>query len=1086
LSDRPTIELIRPDDLVNLEVEGINLRIDRHPAAVPALVVDDAAQPAWLAVRFPPQSVGETAWFEASNVEADTGNAQPRQADALDAAAPPDVITPPLDSLGLVPFQADRELNGAIGHGSRLVFAFPAGTRIPLDSASLLDWSRLAPSVSATAAVSPGSTAPNPQPEIQEPAETETAIELPYRLVISPNTGATWKSRGRPFSSRGRTELWHTRLVLPEGGETAELWQAGPAPLRAIWSPDYPQAAAAGSFPNLGRTPLTGDDRRQIVILTSAFTGWESTSTGPAGSVADMLGALSRFEAPLRRAYVPKPFEADLLMLSSLGGWLRSRGEWAPPHSASPSRPSRFASDAVLRALFAAAAPTATVLAPAGKVRIAALGREDAESPVSAAAKPERLDLSEWVHVAAQGRDHYVRIVYEGRLLPFGHLASLVKVTERRFEEVNGVVGAYLIQHMYVVVRQPVREFDSGDRAMPLKRVQVTTLVTPDIAEPLPHGTKSFWIEVLSGSSRIPFQFHCIGTDVGGNAGDFTIPMMFVSEAVADQSAVAAEYNSPTQLAAGTSRDASVPGQRIMFAESSGGSDNTRLVADALSFVVDPETAAIPALLYADVHVPQVKELVGTDAASRICLADGYLAKVADAGAGVFAEIVQPAATALNSASLARDTLGVEFQAQKAGGFATPNLGVSTLSSAYGPLAGTADSAFSNTFDPSSFFGGLSAQLFGTFDLKDIVAAGSLGDNAPKLTTSSQTDGAGGTVVETAFDWAPGVNPTKLSLGPATFTPNTAGSSGFTVHGLIRRHVGAAGDPTSSFTGKLTGFDVQIVDAIAVHFASFSFAGVSGAKQNVSVQLAEKPMSFIGDLQFVNDLADQLPPGLFSDGPSLDLIDNPAGIRAGFAFALPPLSVGVFALKDVALDAAVTLPFTEGKPAFDFSVSRRDHPFLLAVAIFGGGGFFHLQCDTAGMKQLEAALEFGAAASIDIGVASGGVHIMAGIYFSLQRADTATGSTLAATLSGYLRMGGSLSVLGIVTVSIEFNLSFTYDGARHKAYGRATLTIEIEVACFSKSVDLTVERAFGGQGDPTFNQLITKPAIWSEYALAFA
>ena len=53
---------------------------------------------------------------------------------------------------------------------------------------------------------------------------------------------------------------------------------------------------------------------------------------------------------------------------------------------------------------------------------------------------------------------------------------------------------------------------------------------------------------------------------------------------------------------------------------------------------------------------------------------------------------------------------------------------------------------------------------------------------------------------------------------------------------------------------------------------------------------------------------------------------------------------------------------------------------------------------------LEAAFEFGATASIDIGVASGGVHIMAGIYFSL-RAQGA-GTDLAPTLVGYLRMGG--------------------------------------------------------------------------------
>jgi len=93
---------------------------------------------------------------------------------------------------------------------------------------------------------------------------------------------------------------------------------------------------------------------------------------------------------------------------------------------------------------------------------------------------------------------------------------------------------------------------------------------------------------------------------------------------------------------------------------------------------------------------------------------------------------------------------------------------------------------------------------------------------------------------------------------------------------------------------------------------------------------------------------------------------------------------------------------------------------------------------------------------------------------------------LAAVLSGYLRMGGSLSVLGLIRISIEFNLSFTYDSGRDKAYGRATLTVEVEVAFFSKSIELTVERAFGGKGDPGFGDLFEKPEVWSDYATAFA
>jgi hypothetical protein len=58
---------------------------------------------------------------------------------------------------------------------------------------------------------------------------------------------------------------------------------------------------------------------------------------------------------------------------------------------------------------------------------------------------------------------------------------------------------------------------------------------------------------------------------------------------------------------------------------------------------------------------------------------------------------------------------------------------------------------------------------------------------------------------------------------------------------------------------------------------------------------------------------------------------------------------------------------------------------------------------------------------------------------------------------------------------------------KDKAYGRATLTVHVSVLCFSASVDLTVERAFGGNsGDPTFAQLMNTAEVWADYALAFA
>ena len=59
---------------------------------------------------------------------------------------------------------------------------------------------------------------------------------------------------------------------------------------------------------------------------------------------------------------------------------------------------------------------------------------------------------------------------------------------------------------------------------MPYKHVRLTTLVTPDIAEPDPvvADGQSFWVDVKTGpepdpKDRARFAFHGVGTDVDGN-----------------------------------------------------------------------------------------------------------------------------------------------------------------------------------------------------------------------------------------------------------------------------------------------------------------------------------------------------------------------------------------------------------------------------------------------------------------------------------------------------------------------------------------------------------------------------------------
>jgi hypothetical protein len=142
----------------------------------------------------------------------------------------------------------------------------------------------------------------------------------------------------------------------------------------------------------------------------------------------------------------------------------------------------------------------------------------------------------------------------------------------------------------------------------------------------------------------------------------------------------------------------------------------------------------------------------------------------------------------------------------------------------------------------------------------------------------------------------------------------------------------------------------------------------------------------------------------------------------------------------------------------------------------------------AGVQILEASFEFGACVALDFGVASGSVSVMAGIYFRMEADD--------ASLTGYLNVKGRVSVLGLITASLELALELTYEFASGKCVGRATMIIEVEVLFFSASVEVTCEKRFAGSnGDPSFAQIMapypdpvtgdeTEP--WEQYCDAFA
>lgn len=237
---RPDVEarLLRPTDLVDLTLEAFHCRTeeDSHTSV---LVADDDAH---LVIHFPPQHIGEQAWESLANGQSEHRSAEP----------------------------------------SRLVFAVPSGTRIPWQiDAILAALPDLELSVAAGATPRGESSGSSPEP----PAQLETAIEAPYRLVVSPSRGARFQHKARPVGPEGRSELWRTDLDLTDD----------PA-VRGLWARDNDAPLSPAPTPQ----SLTREDRMAIVKQTH-------------GGDTD---------------FADRPLEVRRLALSSLGAWLDWAGFW--------------------------------------------------------------------------------------------------------------------------------------------------------------------------------------------------------------------------------------------------------------------------------------------------------------------------------------------------------------------------------------------------------------------------------------------------------------------------------------------------------------------------------------------------------------------------------------------------------------------------------------------------------------------------------------------------------------------------------------------------------------------------------------
>jgi hypothetical protein len=377
-------------------------------------------------------------------------------------------------------------------------------------------------------------------------------------------------------------------------------------------------------------------------------------------------------------------------------------------------------------------------------------------------------------------------------------------------------------------------------------------------------------------------------------------------------------------------------------------------------------------------------------------------------------------------------------------------------------------------------------------DVPAAIAASGVGSGPAAVLTeaAASIEGAIGTVlgaVELLEQFANGELPDELSarfewrpeLLPWPSNDPIFVPKGPTPYRNLTLSVEASGNDLT-VTCSLDSFDIDLV-VLVLKFERVQFRSRAGKKPEIDVSFEK--FEFAGPLAFIETLRQVIPLDGFSDPPEVSVTSE--GISAGFSMGLPNLSFGVFSLENLSLAAGFTAPFVGPPMSTWFRFCERENPSRLTVMMFGGGFFFGVTVDAKGLQVAEGAIEFGAAISVDFGVASGSVSAMAGLYFKIESGNV--------TLAGYFRLRGEVEALGIVSVTIELYLEMKYETASGKCVGTATIKIDIDVTLFSTTISITCSKKFAGSGpDPTLaemfdvNTATATSTDWDLYCGAFA
>ncbi len=672
-------------------------------------------------------------------------------------------------------------------------------------------------------------------------------------------------------------------------------------------------------------------------------------------------------------------------------------------------------------------------------------------------------------------RDQYVETVEQGYLFPFGHRASLATISQR---EVTGQIGG-LIQDLVLTVQEAEKRYDGlaeggyphQGREMPLKSVRIAR----EHSRP-------------AGASNA-FPLDVTATDGNGNQINFNVTMLFVRDNEVRTGQRLEEVTEQFQ------REATVEinGQRVALADSRLSGSDTEAAVAMMDFGVQRTDISgpvqppfLPLIRGADVSVPAIEQLLGSAAGSvssstpnrvKMAFHPRYLAKgflPSDNPKQVFAKFFG-------------SIPGLSVPAERAGGLAAPKFpALDGLSRTLGPVAGVQTLIEDLPITPATLIG--STKLLGVIDLMEMIDKikpsqekdlpsdlQNLFDNLEHfqgfLTNPLLTTVRAGSDFETRFLWKPKIKETGL---PAPLEKTPAGDMQLIMKGRIKKSRNAAG--AFEVDGALKNFRLAFGDLLTLDFEILAFKFRPGEKMRPEIKV--RSFEFGKALAFVKPILKLL--STVGLGDAFKVQPQADGVIVRYGVGLPAFGLGVLNLADIAFSSSMSLPFVEGKPAaVRVSLSERSRPFLVSVSIFGGTGFFAVEVRTDKTVRVEAAIEFGGIASINLlGIVKGGVYLFAGVYVSLESGGVAA----VPAISGFVRLGGYLDVLSIISVSIEFYLALEYKSEKLAAEGR--LTIGIKVLFFSESFSFTIRREIASFGE-TPTEVVTMAFLIHPTTLRF-